>query len=494
MNTSTISIKIFRMIVLLGAITLFGANIVIAGTYYVSNSGSATWASAANINTPCSVYTAFSNAQAGDVVYIRGGIYTLPPVNKGNAGFRGALEPVNSGTGDAENQRIIFRAYSKESPILNGTANGTSDRTYESTIIATLGKDYLTFDGLTFQSDGGTLIGRLFVGNESSTDSGGLSIGTNILNCTFYGGSKAAVTGGDNAEGLRLQNTQTTLVQNCLFYNYLNSDGINYNTSAIKTYHTTGTTVVNCEIFKSTIGLYWKQDSSSVIVRNNYIHNCYRGVYHANGPYPINNTIYNNNVFSNCSYIGLQIIVENGQSNTGATVYNNTFYSSTNSGTYCFFFGTSGTSDRGVNNKYYNNIILGSQYKATFPYPGPSSLIECDYNQYGNSGSFLIYANYGGSSRNYTSLTSWKASTEANGSKPDVHSLASDPKFTNASGNYSLLTDFTLQTTSPCKGMGLGGGDIGANINLVGVSSNLPPTQDITKPAAPTGVSIRIIQ
>jgi hypothetical protein len=80
---------------------------VLAGTYWVSNNGTASWA-ACQSATPlsgtacCDITTANINAMAGDTVYIRGGTYT------GDIFIR----PVNSGT--SWSNQITFSAYNNE--------------------------------------------------------------------------------------------------------------------------------------------------------------------------------------------------------------------------------------------------------------------------------------------------------------------------------------------------------------------------------------------
>ena len=52
-------------------------NRIISGenSYFVSPEGTSSWSECANITTPCSGKTAVENADAGDVVYFRGGTY-----------------------------------------------------------------------------------------------------------------------------------------------------------------------------------------------------------------------------------------------------------------------------------------------------------------------------------------------------------------------------------------------------------------------------------
>ena len=95
----------------------------VGNVYYVSPSGTASWAECTDINTPCSLSTANVNAIAGDTVYLRGGIYDT------------GISPSNSGTA---NNKIIFQAYTGEIPVISGTFD----------IITLNNVDYIVVDGI----------------------------------------------------------------------------------------------------------------------------------------------------------------------------------------------------------------------------------------------------------------------------------------------------------------------------------------------------------
>lgn len=101
---------------------------LVAGTYYVSPTGSAPWSGAGNCTssaTPCSLATANTNAAAGDTVNLRGGTYGT------------AITPTNSGTNIST--RITFIAYTGETPTL--TTSGTD--------VELNGNGYIRISGLT---------------------------------------------------------------------------------------------------------------------------------------------------------------------------------------------------------------------------------------------------------------------------------------------------------------------------------------------------------
>jgi len=77
--------------------------------YYVSPTGTASWAECTDIAKPCSLDTANSNAVAGDIVFMRAGSYNQH------------IEPRNSGT---SSNKITFQGYNGETVTIHDTAYG----------------------------------------------------------------------------------------------------------------------------------------------------------------------------------------------------------------------------------------------------------------------------------------------------------------------------------------------------------------------------------
>ncbi len=102
---------------------VFLVSFVSATNHYVSPSGSASWSLCTNINTPCSLSTANSNAVADDVVYLRGDSYT-----------GSALQPAHSGS---SGHPITYKNYPEETAIFSGMNNG----------INLANRSYITIDG-----------------------------------------------------------------------------------------------------------------------------------------------------------------------------------------------------------------------------------------------------------------------------------------------------------------------------------------------------------
>ena len=103
-------------------VLLIGLPWCLAGTYYVSPTGSASWSNCINEAAPCSLATANSNAKAGDIIYLKEGTYTTE------------IAPAASGT---QAGRITYRANGRA--IITGVSNG----------INLFGKSYVTVDGIT---------------------------------------------------------------------------------------------------------------------------------------------------------------------------------------------------------------------------------------------------------------------------------------------------------------------------------------------------------
>lgn len=114
-----------KIFILFGIIFVL-SSFVSAVDYYVSPTGIALWPTCTNINTPCSLATANTNAMAGDTIFLMDGIYN------------DYISPLNSGTD--YNNMITYQAASGETPVI-----------YQTTYGVLLGNDdYIKVDGLTF--------------------------------------------------------------------------------------------------------------------------------------------------------------------------------------------------------------------------------------------------------------------------------------------------------------------------------------------------------
>lgn len=471
--------NVCKVLLVIGAIFFLGAINASAGTYYVSNSGSAPWGSATNINTPCSISTAFANARAGDIINFRGGTYNVPAKNFGNT-YHGYYEPSYSGTSNA---CITFQAYPGETPILNGTAGGSGDQSEYATIFGTNGRDFITFDGFTFVANNGVMMARFYVGSDTSDFSDYIT----IKNCVFNGG-ETPVSHQDNHEGLRMERTNHLAVSNCIFYNYKASSTY-YGIGAIKGYTNNYTTIENCEIYDCTHGIYAKSSCNNQTYRYNYIHDTLRAIlittHTSSVEHDANNISIYHNLIVNNGYQGIQFWTGDSAVANDAQIFNNTIYN-VNQG-LCV-----GACDSGHGAHVYNNIVHNCPNKGydtdyNLRMRSGGQLDECDYNQYGNITFYNI------ASTSASSLNAWRSLNVISPSgNPDAHGMASDPRFVNLSGTLSQIRDFALRADSPCKGAGKNGADMGANISLVGPGIEVPDQEtDRTPPAEPTGINVQ---
>jgi hypothetical protein len=532
MNVAGSDRKTARIVLFMALVIFISASTASAATYYVSPAGSASWPSCMNISTPCSAQTAMANAVAGDTIYFRGGQYAV-----GQSYYPSAsLQPSHSGTAESP---ITFMAYPGETPIINGNvevkvtgiagagsnntqlvdnnvdfvaagvaypdtirtidkqggawlieSGGVSAHTltfadyphntislspgdryeigYDSVVVLGNGaQSYIVFDGFTVQANNGLELATFKLwGQDESNRAYGL-VARNITNI----GHSRNIVHGDNRDGIRIEATVGALLQNCKIYNNRSTQD-SWNTAGIKMYHNTDAIIENCEVYNTSAAMYVKSDNINCSFRNNYVHDNYEGFLETHYCAGICRNsddikIYNN-VFSNNSGVAIQLYGQETSHADNAQIYNNTTYGSGSAS--CLGY------SQGSNFRIWNNIIQGcdnNQYSNGYD---SVTVLESDYNNFG-SASFTIKTHTYQPTVYYNSLAAWQASTElVGGGHPDLHSLATNPLFTNGSGNYSLLSDFNLQAGSPCKGTGKGGVDMGADISTVGymACSNLP--------------------
>ena len=463
----------------------------------------------------------------------RGGIYTVPARSNGTW-LTGYYAPNHSGTEDAP---IVFMAYPGETPIFDGTSGGiekdghgyyhfasimsnaryTPGRTYF--------HEYITFDGLTFQCDGGVNEARIALTGGDNYFTGQRIRGLIVQNCIFNGGTwdnEARVNEsgtGDNHEGIFISQVTGLIIRNCKIFDYTHAVN-NQNTSGIKTYHSDNVIIENCEIYDCTRGIYSKSNTDDLTVRYNYIHDCNEGFFtgtsgwwndandHTKG-YRVSensNNVLHNNLFVNNKRGSISAFTQDGGDLDGMVIYNNTIYAESG-------FTASIGLGSGEHQHFYNNIQYGPRIDGDIGllrwYCGDNNsqdvaegkaeyhfgLDSADHNQFGDyPGSFLIRVRKPNSSTvNYSNLAAWQASgVLTNGGNPGEGDLASNPLFANGSGTMKQVDDFALKVDSPCKGAGRNGIDMGADINRVGIRSNLPsvtPSPTPTSTPSPTPTS-----
>jgi len=407
-----------------------------------------------SIGNPWTAHQAMSNAVAGDAVFFRGGIYDLyydlVAYSTDFYDDRGILFPANTGTAGAP---IMFARYPGEIAILNAN----TDAGYSTTDARAFGSgtsDYIYFNGFVVQADGGAARGGVgFKGNAL----GRKTLGHRIFNCHFRGGGVATAST-DNRDGIRMEQTIDTHVRNCSFTGYRQIND-SLNTAAIKMYDNDAAIIEHCDVGNCSGTIFLKANNSDCIVRNNYIHDSHGGILSqivagVNSP----RQRIHNNVLVNLTGAPLGCSQQGTGNLAGWHIYDNTMYNVAGNVGYA----------RGDSSIYNNILYVNSGW--TYAGNVDAELLVSDYNNWGVAPYVIIQDLNDPSQVVYTSLIAWQESGGMkDGSNPDLNSIAADPIFTNGSGLFNQLSDFTLDAGSPCIGTGLAGTNMGADIATVGL-------------------------
>ena len=379
----------------------------------------------------------------GDTIFMRGGTYVIQ-TQAWSSHNKPTVHIRQSGT--AANG-ITVRNYVSESPILNGSSNGSN---------AILGvsedftSNYVTFDGLEVTNSTGNLMG-LRGGSNNLT----------VQNCTIHG---AALAAADNVSAIRIEPATTVLIKNCSLYDVHNSAD-DANATCITIYASTGVTIENCEFSDAPAGLHMKTATgnvSDITLRNSYIHDLTSygvGVSFAPGDL-INAVKVYQNIFSTTgSGLKQDSGGDSGQVNN-MEVYNNVFHNYTGTGL------ASPEYQGSTNYKAYNNICyrVGTASRDILTYDdtpnctGASVVINIlNYNLYRRTTGFSVLygSGTGGCAQTYSTFTDWQAS----GHGYDANSIeGSEPLFV---GPLTSPIGFKLQAGSPARNLGRVGGTSG---------------------------------
>jgi hypothetical protein len=428
---------------------LIFTSLCFAAVHYVSPTGSATWLQSTNIDTPCSVYTAFANAKAGDTVYFRGGTYNITGTS---SWYYPDLQPSNSGTSGSpinfegyQNEKVIFVADDSNSPVF-----GTRQKSYV---------NFRKFTVDTSRVTGSKLRYAFMFGSDSSSAKSSHII---VEDCIVIG-HNISITDHHAAIGI-LQFSDSITVRNCKIYNATGAD-----TSGISLWNATNSLIENNEIYNCYRGIDTVEANSNNIYRYNYIHNITEyglRIYYQRGG--SSGTRIYQNIIANTGASG--IFFAAGGDHPNAQVYNNTLYKAYNiAPAQC------------PNMEIFNNIIWN---EASYP-EGSSyiwhhnSIVDpsiINYNCYWPNVRFG-YRIYAGGTY-YTSMP-WQGY--------DVNSKKQNPSFVNPTSG--LAAGFKLDAGSPVLTGGRGGSYatvMGAYITgneIIGVTANSPPNP-------PTGLNI----
>ncbi|MDH5545019.1 MAG: right-handed parallel beta-helix repeat-containing protein [Gammaproteobacteria bacterium] len=437
---------------LLVAVSFFPLQDVLALDYYVSPTGTATWAECTEITTPCNGKTAVSNAMAGDVVYFREGIYdpvTDPLQDWVDTPNQFKYEklpwnPQHSGT--AENP-IVFKAYEGETPVfLDNIWSGA---------FGVINQEWIIFDGFTgtIVDDQDQVISLVVFLNAANIV---------IRNSDLMGVKKATH---HNSALIRLDYSDNILIENNKIHDlnsYAETDPefveLAVNASGILNFYSKNLIIRNNDIYNNHYGI-WDKDTEQ---NNQYYNNHIWGgdtasTYCASG-IQINNQIDEygasqnarayQNIIRDCA---VGIYAYNGVAiNNNIKIYNNTIVNQTANGNVGIF-----VSESSLGTSVYNNIVFGYALQLRYYTPLNERVSLSDYNLFYNDTTASWNIDY---VTTYSSLSEWTVATSL-----DANSIVADPLFTNATGNQTV--DFKLSTNSPAKGSGMANANIGAYLS-----------------------------
>lgn len=320
----------------------------VAGNYYVSPSGSASWAQSVNSNTPCSAATGLGNARAGDVVFFRGGTYRAPVTS--SSGYTPAFRPSHSGTAG---NPITFKAFAGEIPFIDNTNNQGRQT------VASFGvyfQNYIVWDGFHTKA----------VPDSNNVSKGVIFYNANhcvLRNCVIEGLSNASP---DNNNAIRIEVADYLIIENNKIYNSTGS----INASGITSYKAHNMIVKNNDIYNCTVGIYDKNDGQNNSYYLNHIWNGVQGIYsNVKWEACVGTKVYQNIIRNIDEGWSLSIDHSGEQSGSanGFLYYNNIIYGSTN--------GIS-TDEPGVSNsQIFNNIVVKTS-RAFRIYSGTTSYYD----------------------------------------------------------------------------------------------------------------------
>ena len=334
---------------------------------------------------------------------------------------------------------------------------------------------YIVWDGFACQANGGVKMATVYFFGTT---------GCVLRNTTINGGT-TIIQSTDNRECLRVDDSTDFTASNCKIWNCRQVDG-GHNTSAIKMYDNSGGVLEQLEIYNCEVGIYVKSRLNDYIIRNSFIHDSSRGIYVTPSMAVMQSDrgkVYNN-LIVNTTVAAFES--DNDQSTYHGDnwhVYNNTFYN-------CGLtpLKVSGNTP-GHGWTIYNNIAaIGSDQ--LFVTTAHATLAAADHNQWGPAGLKWVVRRYQTNQAVYRTLGDWQASTELeNGGHPGVGDFTSDPRFANGSGTLSRKSDFVSGPSSPCKGAGRNGVDMGA-LDIVTAVGYIETSR--TQPVAPRGVALKL--
>ncbi len=405
--------------------------------YYASPSGSG---DVCSYDNPCSIRTALHKMSAGDYLYLKEGQYNTYYRNYEKWAIINIDNFFNFRDPKPTKQApVVIKSCPGENVKLVGTEEHKRCIDIES-------EDNILIEELTFEEC------NVKIGENGNADN------ITIRNNTFI-----HHPAGDNSGAIAGRSSNLSILNNTIIGPGLGADGSHLNTNGIYIARDElNLKVLNNDISNVPIGIYYKHANSerdlNMEIAYNYIHDTDRNAMQVNANYAyIHDNLFGKN--------NANISVNEANGVPGGD-YNrfeyNTFYMCS--------IGFSSDTQSGdplpyaVGNMFWSNIVLNDRSPLTiWPWysGGEDPCMQIDYNLYYNiSSSILVY-----SRENGYSLAEWQSYYGQ-----DEHSIVDNPHFVNFSGTMSDIRDFMLAPSSPCRGAGKNGKDMGANVLLVGPS------------------------
>ncbi|MFH1587510.1 MAG: right-handed parallel beta-helix repeat-containing protein [Candidatus Diapherotrites archaeon] len=382
----------------------------IGGTCLDSNPGTITqpW---------CTLRKASQTMVAGDITYIREGIYAPEWVQWA----RLTVDTLNSGT---EGNPISYVAYPGEEVHITG----------EYSIIGAYDKEYITWDGFKISTTSTSAHAAVYF-------SAGANFGV-IRNCEISGHQ---ITAPSNHSGISIGSSSNIYVENCIITN-VTSTADPLNSAGIKLYSGENIIVERSTFIGNGQGIHDKDDGANNTYRYNFFDSANRNfdldALASNNP--SENIRVHNNIFidkgfairTNTELLPDQLVVN-------AKFFNNVFYGDLDSDTLIESVKYS------PNLSIYNNIFPGYNQIIVGGAEGTPALMN---NNCHSIGAIYVVGLYTPDYAQYAGLSEWQA-----GEGLDLDSIeTSNALFVDPSNN-----DFRLQSNSPCKGIGINGEDSG---------------------------------
>jgi hypothetical protein len=426
-----VKLQFIKTIKLSFLISFFFVSSSYAKELYVSTTGSdgVTYESN-NISNPWATpQKAWYNAKAADIVYFRGGTYTISSTI--NTSFNG-----NDGT---EEKPITFMSYPGEQAIFNATV----------TPAFSIQKDYNYVDNITCNGQGTFW--------ELAEDRGGNYF--KIQNCR---GSQALFGGEPNYGWVRFRHTDGNhgIVENCV----VEGPGAigNQNTAAVFCFRSQGVKIRYNEFYNFPRGIYYKHTcvgyDTDIEIAYNYIHDCGNaGIWTVSQYADIKHNLFVNADVKIAGGGGGGGDDGNNHGGDYNLVEHNTIYN----GNLILNPTWDGDESGPEHNTFKDNLLV--ERFNLMEYNTQTHYSTTDYNLY-PSGTAVQHG------RTSYTLSEWQAYYGQ-----DSHSLSGSPTFVGGE-NPSSISDFALAYGSVGKEAASDGKDIGADISQIGLKETLPPT------------------